>query len=214
MNRRSFLISSSAAALATALPLPALPAPVHVGVDLATGPDLLAFTVGTPGEFDWQVVFAGSAKEALIKGMPHVFERFNRETQRWEMPPDNVIDVDGYDEHFQRVPQWDGRDPDAITPADWLRIGFGYSCDRCGDPATTDSGLAIGEVIICEWCTTFADRIRAGDWDWIEDELANRIESAADLPDERERLERDGHLAALEAAGVWSKVVARVEADV
>lgn len=213
MNRRTFLISSSAAALAATLPLPALPAPTQVGVDVASGPDLLAFTVGTPGEFDWQVVFARSAREALLKGMPEVFRRYNRETHRWEMPPDAEIDVDGYEDHFERVSAWDNRDPASITPADWLRIGFGYSCDRCGEPACQDSGLILGDVIICEDCTTFADRVGAGDWDWIEDELANRIESAADLPEARGQLERDGHLAALEAAGVWSKVVARVEAD-
>lgn len=214
LTRRSFLLSSSAAALAATVPLPAMPVPkAAVGVDLAAGPDLLAFVVGTPGEYDWQVVFAKSARDALLEAHHWMFERMNPETKRWEIDPNEPVDVDAYADHFQRVPQWDGRDPAGISPADWFCIGWGYSCDRCDGPASADSGLIIGSDVVCEDCVTFADRVAAGDWDWIEDELANQIETANDLPDERERLDREGHLAAIEAAGVWSKVVARVEAD-
>lgn len=57
MNRREFLASSAAAAVATAIPLPV--APLHVGIDMAAGPSSTIFYLSTPqsdGTWVWEMM--------------------------------------------------------------------------------------------------------------------------------------------------------------
>lgn len=160
ISRRTFLATASAAAIAPVLPVIAPPA-VTIGVDLASGPDYLAFAVGTPGEFDWQPIFARSAEEAF-------------KIYRQEHGYDDEGDPRPFcADYVERIPAWDGKP--AIKPADWLNAGMGHCCDRCGYETFADDGAcAIGDEAVCEQCLTFAERCVV-DTDRVVDDLADRI---------------------------------------
>lgn len=196
ISRRSFLLTSAAAIVAPALPLPP-GEPVLVGVDLASGPDLLAFAVGTPGEFNWQPILAGTPQEA--------FEIWARE-QYWG---DDGAPFD--EENVNRVPSWDGKDVESITPADWIRAGMGHTCGRCSVETDPDSACVVGDDVVCHDCMTIVDWI-AADADDALDTLANDI--ANDGADSvRELLELRGHWPAVEASGLWPRAMALQESD-
>lgn len=162
MDRREFLASAAAAIVSPALPDVAGPHAVMAGVDLAPHSDLLAFAVGTPDEFNWISVFARTPEEAF---------------REW------VIDLYGSDtdddapaftpEYVMRVEGWDRLEK--VRSVDWLANGLGHVCDRCGYETSRDfGGLAVGDEVVCEDCTTFSDRILA-DASGAVDEIANRI---------------------------------------
>lgn len=181
ISRRGFLLGVSSAAVAAALPTAVLPsAPVMIGVDMAAGPDLVAFAVGTPGEYDWISVFARSAEEAWTEWCD----------QHWYEPDERRFDPD----FVMRVEGWDHLS--TITSADWLRVGLGHVCDRCGYETHPDIGarVVVGDVV-CEECLTLADRASIDPDDVVED-LANRIadEGAGSVRDD------------LEVRGAWPAV--------
>lgn len=161
LSRRSFLVSSAAAILAPALPSLTTAAPVTVGVDLAAKPDLLAFVIGTPGEYDWQTCFASTAEEAFEEWV----------WQSVHEPGDVSFDPD----YVRRIPEWDGRDPQTITGVDWFDANMGYCCGRCGYETHPElGGRAVRGEVLCEECLTLADRL-AGAPDEVVEDLAERI---------------------------------------
>jgi len=175
LSRRAFLFSASATALAAAMPASlSVAAPVAAGVDLSTKPDLLAFAVGTPGEFDWQAIHARTAEDAFREW---AFSRWGDDEDAPEFDPEFVM----------RVEKWDTLE--SIRPADWLAVDLGHCCERCGYETHHDAGARIvaGEVV-CEECLTLADRVAIDPDDVVED-LANRIadEGEADVRDWLER---------------------------
>ncbi|MCO5080905.1 MAG: hypothetical protein M9955_04515 [Rhizobiaceae bacterium] len=175
LSRRAFLLSASATALAAAMPASLnAAAPVAAGVDLSTKPDMLAYAVGTPGEWDWQAIRASSPEEAFREW---VWSRWGDDEDAPVFDPDFV----------ERVEQWDSLT--RISPADWLDIGLGHHCERCGYETHRDAGARVvaGEVV-CEECLTFADRVAIDPDDVVED-IANRIADEGEA-ETRDWLER------------------------
>ncbi len=164
-----------------------------MGMDIAAGPDLMAYAVGTPGEFDWQPIFARSPQEAL---RTYLFEHRGydaAEVAEFGFDPDYV----------SRVETWDRLSN--IRGADWYDAGLGYCCERCGCESHAESGgrVVAGEVV-CESCLTLDDRATIDPDDVIED-LANRIADDG-IDDVRDWLVTRGHWAAVEA--LWPQAIA------
>lgn len=157
VSRRSFLLGTSAALLVPTFPFaPAMATPV------AARPALLAYAVGTPGEYDWQAIFARSPEDAFQEWV-------------WSYHGDDD-DAPKFDPDFvYRVSAWDGKA--SISPADWLNADMGHCCERCSYETDSDSGgrVVAGEVV-CEECLTIGDRCECDPDDVVED-LADRIAS-------------------------------------
>lgn len=144
VSRRSFLAGVSAIALAASTPAAAAIGPATaVGTAPISGK---SFVVGTPGEFDAANYIADTARDAFLA---------------WAddrgVDLEELVDVDDHlcvDEYVTHVPEWDGRTADEIMPADWLRAGFGYLCNRCGNESTSDDARAIMEFVVCHDCMT------------------------------------------------------------
>lgn len=180
LSRRS-LLAGVAASAAIAV-LPGIPGMAALGVPVETPSiPLKAFVVGTPGEYDWQSFFARSAEEA--------FEAWCSERRE-----DQALSFDA--SYVRRVAAWDGRDLDTITPADWIAVGMGHCCERCGYETHSDCGCRVvaGEVV-CDECLTTVDRVISDPDDFVDD-LVNR------LVDEDEAKVR----AWLEVEGCWDVV--------
>lgn len=160
ITRRALLTSAAAVAASTVLPpIAAMPAPAAIGVDMAASSDLVAFAVGTPGEFDWISVFARTPEEAWQEWVH----------QHWFEDEEAAFNP----EFVNRVAAWDGLS--VVKPADWFRAGFGHVCDRCGYETHEEEGArAIGDEAVCEQCLTFGDRMRCDD-DVAMDDLVDRI---------------------------------------
>ncbi|WP_406871599.1 hypothetical protein WHT83_14865 [Aminobacter sp. P9b] len=175
LSRRALLCGAAISAVAIAAPV--IPAAVAIADPVPAAPALKAFVVGTPGEYDWQQFFARTAEEA--------FEEWCQEKERagYEAPdfdPDYVL----------RVEDWDGRDPASISPADWIDVGMGYCCERCGYETHPDCGcLVVAGEVVCEECQTPADRAAAAPDDFL-DELVNRL-SEEDTAEVRAWLEAE-----------------------
>jgi len=193
LSRRAFLLGASSSALAAALPAPAFSA-MSIGIDLSKGPDLMAFAVGTPGEYDWQAIFARTPEEAF---------------REWACDRDWGDEPAVFDEEYvQRVEAWDGLR--RVAPANWFDAGLGHCCERCGYETHPDFGgkIVAGEVV-CEDCLTIVDRAACDPDDVVED-LANRIadEGGAEV---RTWCEEHGCWDAV--APLWPRAVAMAEAD-
>lgn len=165
MNRRQFLTGVATAALAPTLP-PLPVAALPIAPPPPPAPALLTFIVGTPGEFDWRPVFARTAEEAFEERFGGCFD------------DDEEPDIN---EYVTRVKEWDGKAEEELTPAAWLKQGFGYCCCRCGDECYGgDGGATVGDEAVCEQCLTLADKIQLsattkyGRGDLI-DELVERL---------------------------------------
>lgn len=191
MNRREFL-AATAAIVATPV-LPALPAAAAsaAGAD-ASG--LMAFTVGTPGEFDWQWIVARSPQEAFREWLA---ERCLDDEDAPEFDP----------EYVTRVPDWDGRTN--VTAGDWLRAGLGHCCSRCGYETDADQGArAVGPDAVCEDCLTLAD-IAATDPAQAAEDLADRIADEGAETVEAS-LRAKGQWQAVEG-DIWAKALATLK---
>ena len=91
----------------------------------------LAFAVGTPGDFNWDAIYAPTAGEAINK---------------WLIDhPHNDAGVP----EAERKPEWDGK---RVTSGneEWFRSGMGSLCKKCGYetwPETGGEHLIDGQVI-------------------------------------------------------------------
>ena len=168
LNRRSFL-QASAAVVATAVA--AIPAATAASASM---PPLHVWTVGTAGEYDWFPVHAATEAEARAEwlsengfgGICEIVEA--GAAANAECDCDYCRKASGLD--VGRVEQWDGRPLDQITPADWLTIGMGHTCSRCGYETHEDcGGRAIGKEAVCEECMT------PQDWDIVDPDRAREL---------------------------------------
>jgi hypothetical protein len=154
ITRRQALAVGIGAAVAAALPASAIAA---APIAEATKLDLVAWAVGTPGEFDWQMVRARTYEDAI--------RAFACETVGGDGCEEEEVGPDGCGEcewcyamgaEAERQPAWDGKDK--ITHADWLRVGMGTICAHCKDEVyVEDSGVIVGEKGIHQHCMTLAD---------------------------------------------------------
>lgn len=177
LSRRALLLGTSAVAVAAALPAAQI-APAAAKV---AKPPLPTWIVGTPGEWDHEVIRAATREAAIA---------FRAEGCEFEDDPDeeeglggpNCVCEDctargGYE--ATRVPQWDGRPVNSIGGGDWLDIGNEAICSRCDyETAKESGGHNIGGKAVCEDCMTLAD------WDIVDPERAAelRAEQEPDTP--------------------------------
>lgn len=151
MMTRRFLLAA-AAVTATARAIPSVPA-LAAEVAPAAPPPLPAWVVGRPDCFDWQIVRASTADEAL------------RDIALSNAFPADCTGCDERDCDYcgtlrnldvLRVPHMDAiANP---TPADWLRANCGHCCSRCGyETFPEEGGHAIGDEAVCEDCMSPED---------------------------------------------------------
>lgn len=157
--------------------LPAMSAaPVAAAVAPTSTAPLLTWIVGTPGEWNHQVIRAPDLKTALWLRA--------EECEDDGTDPDCCCDacMDGRGLEATRVPAWDGKPEDSITSGDWLRANFGAACSRCGEETDgIDAGHAVGPEAVCECCMTLADW-RIIDPDYAAEMEAEALADAVDTP--------------------------------
>jgi hypothetical protein len=166
MNRREVMVLGAAAVVTAGLPT--LPA-------IASTPAKAApvWLVGTPGEYDWQVVRADTELEAKIGWLSDWIgsDECENGTPISEACDCEVCSqIGGID--AERKPQLDGKQE--ITPGDWLRVGSGHICSRCSYETYADSGgHAVGPEAVCEDCMT------TDDWEIVDPERAAELRAEA-----------------------------------
>lgn len=162
LTRRHLLAGAAATAAVTALPSIAAAGPTE---------PLVAWAVGTPGEWDWQVVRARNDAEAILEWLAEkTGARACEETPTCD-PDDPSCDFctarRASDVYADRRPEWDGKE---VNNALWLNSGMGGCCDRCGDETSLDDGgRAVEDEIVCAEC------MRIEDWDKADLERAAEI---------------------------------------
>lgn len=165
LSRRQFVCTAIAASV---LPrgIPGLPATAAVA---APAPLLPAWVVGTPGEFDWQMIRAVTEEAALIERAREEYgdgECFDREA----CTGCEYCEPLGCGYEASRASAMDTIV--SPSPADWLRAGFNHTCSRCEDEYASDN-IAVGDEAVCEDCMEIAD------WEIVDPERA--AEMRADL---------------------------------
>lgn len=156
-TRRDLL--KGAAAVATVSAIPSLPAvAVSLSPAAPASEPLVAFMVGTPGEHDGAHIWARNLKEAFQiwgeqQGTMCGSDECERCFDRGEPERPCTCDPTYY---AKRYPKWDNLDHEA-TPADWLKAGCGYMCDRCGNEEGFEDGYVIDGDAVCVDCMTLAD---------------------------------------------------------
>lgn len=172
VSRRALFIGTAAIAAARAMPSRFVCETVAAPM---AKPVLPAWIVGSPDEFDWQLVRAATSDDALR-------ERVTDYTGMSACEPDRLEDECQcefcyYTRAFEveRVPSFDAiAEP---TPGDWIRSGSGHACSRCSYETFRDAdGHGVGDEAVCEECMTLAD------WDIVDPEYA--AELRADLEDD------------------------------
>lgn len=166
LTRREILKRAGAVAAVTALP-----SVVPVISAAPSAPPMLAWVVGTPGEFNWQFVRAPSEHEAKLEWLSEdscemVCEEVDSADLE-KLPEDCDCEFCSryHDIGADRTPTFDGHP--TLSPADWLNAGIGHLCCRCGYETCRDGGgRAVGNDAVCEDCLTLAD------WDIIDPERA------------------------------------------
>ena len=151
VTRRDALTLVGAAAVAAALPVPVQQ--VLANVPAARGG---VFVVGTEGERDWQIFRASDAHEAILDAVEEWSGFRDCEEgggPKVECDCDFCYKFSQFDS--QRVKEWDDRDLDKITEADWVRVGMCAPCSRCGwDEAYPSDLVVIEEKVVCWDCLT------------------------------------------------------------
>lgn len=173
VSRRGFLTTASAAALVAGLPAGAR-VPV-APIAKAVKPPLPTWIVGTPGEWDHQIVRA-LTREAAVRLRCDDCEGEDDEDfagpDGCECEP--CLARGGYE--ATRVPEWDGRPEKSIGSGDWLARGSEALCERCGYETNPEYGHNVSGKAVCEDCMTLAD------WDIVDPERAAEIrEEMADV---------------------------------
>ena len=162
LTRRSLLLGATALAGTAALPPVALlaeslPAPATSAAE-ATAARLPAWVVGTPGDFDGQVIRAATEEDAIAEWLDDMWI---------QCECGDVLDsgeVIGPEDCYrcthsveaERSTYFD--DIDKPKAGDWLRAGMGTHCSRCGYEVHVEAGgHAIGDEAVCEDCMTLED---------------------------------------------------------
>ncbi|MDW9481266.1 hypothetical protein GOB57_21715 [Sinorhizobium meliloti] len=163
LSRRSFLgsfVGLSALPLATSVKAAPLASAAAADIIGSAPPLSPMWAAGTPGEFDWRPISADNAEEAFARWCDHqgipaaARPLFSTETVR-------------------RVPSWDGRSPEQVRPADWIKNGLGHTCERCDSEAMADTATVIEGEVVCHECMTYGEK--------LEEDEDFGMESLADL---------------------------------
>lgn len=161
ITRRFLLAAAAMTAASAAIPVSAAaptPAP-HVGHRLP------AWIVGTEGEFDYEMVRASTAADAIAARVAELTGQDRCSCAPGDFDGCAYCDIaPSYDAYRVEVFDTLERDP---TGAEWFSAGLGTHCDRCGFETHPETGgVAIGKFAICEDCLTLAD------WDVIDPQRA------------------------------------------
>lgn len=147
LTRRTVLRGVAAAAVAPSVSL--VPA---AAMPTAAEP-LLAFVVGTPGEYDGACVFARTAREA--------FEQWSSDQGTLEddgscerCDSDKCMCDHTY--YAKRMKRWDTLDREP-EPVDWMKAGMGYMCERCDNEQGFGDGYEVDGKAVCVDCMMLAD---------------------------------------------------------
>jgi hypothetical protein len=172
ISRRSALALGASAIAAATLPMPAS----IVSAASAAKPPTPAWAVGTPGEWDWQVI---EAPNEFAARLAWASERIGGGCEC----DDGGDPKDGCDCEFcmafsgadvDRKPDWDGKDV-SIGSREWCESGLGAYCDRCGNEAHRDSGAHfVSDEWVCEDCMDLKDW-EIVDPEYAADERANSV---------------------------------------
>lgn len=170
ISRRALLLGTSAVAVAATLPA----VPVAPAVAKVAKPVLPTWIVGTPGEWDGEVIRAATREAAVLLRCDEC--EFDGDADA------NPADGEGGPEcecetcyagrgyEATRVAEWDGRPMESIGGGDWLDVGCEAICDRCSYETSEDAGgRNISGKAICEDCMTLAD------WDIVDPERAAEL---------------------------------------
>ncbi len=158
LNRRTFLTSAAALALAPALPARLLAAPT-AAVE-AVAPLTTIWVGGHNGEFDWQPINAETREQA----MRELIASWQGTTQG-DITDETLAE---FDLCLERASSMDGLQVDQIKSYDWVHAGFGASCDRCGSECFAEGGArAINGEAICEECLTIPDLLDTDEDDQV-----------------------------------------------
>lgn len=171
LSRRDALRLGAAAIVATVVPPPAS----AVAATPASEP-MVSWIVGTPGEYDWQRVWARTEESAIRKYIAEHGAGATCNAAEGELAVGEECDC----EHchilrsveVERRPEWDNKEN--ITDVDWLSIGWGTFCARCDGETSVDCSYAVGGNVICDACMTFED------WDVINPEIAAELRAEAE----------------------------------
>lgn len=178
VSRRTLLATLGAAAIAARLPAEAnVPvAPVAKIVK----PPLPTWIVGTPGEWDHQIIRAATRELAVRLRCEECDYDGDSDADPavGEGGPDCECEAclanGGYE--ATRVQEWDGRPEETIGSGDWLKVAFAANCERCGYETDHEYGHNVAGKAVCDDCMTLAD------WDVVDPEHA--AELRADMADE------------------------------
>lgn len=155
LSRRSFLALGAASAAATILPVDAMLAARATPLPAET--PLLSYSVGTPGEWDWQAFKATSPEAAMQQWLESnclgVCE--NAETKAPVQGCECFACLKRVEITANRQPEWDGKD---VSPGDdlWLASGLGCTCPRCDGETFLDSGREVDGEFLCDGCASQA----------------------------------------------------------
>ena len=139
-TRREILKLAGAASAAMALPVvPAVAAPVA---------QYTAFSVGTPGEFNWRVFFAADAEAA---------ERMWIDEEGLDDDPDEVPELD-----VRPVPHLGSAEFECYhnpSTSDKIKMGWDDNCERCHQDVSLyfEGYHDIGGDCVCTECLTAAE---------------------------------------------------------
>lgn len=179
LTRRSLLLGATAlagtAALSGALAWP--PTFAEIMAEKAARADqaaarLPAWVVGTPGDFDGQIIRAATEEDAIAEWLDDMWI---------QCECGDVLDsgeVIGPEDCYrcthsveaERSTYFD--DIDNPKAGDWLRAGMGAHCSRCGEETCDEwNGHAIGDEAVCEDCMALED------WRLADPERAAEMEA-------------------------------------
>ncbi len=156
MTRRFLLAAAAVTAGASALPAPLA---VESAPAIVPPAPLPAWCVGTPDQFNWRVIRAPTAEDAILE-----WRQEASGLSGCECEPGQEFGCEfcaTYDTEAVRTPSIDTI-PDP-KPGDWIRAGLGAYCARCDNEAFAEGGaVALGDEVICEDC------IEIDDWKTVD----------------------------------------------
>jgi hypothetical protein len=155
MMTRRFLLAAAAVTTAAAA-IPAVPALAAEVAAPAAAPPLPAWVVGTPGEYNWEIVRASTSEKAIELWCADNCQHDYEEDEHGNPASPCECVACAWETRASRADQFD--DIAKPTPGDWMRAGLGYTCSRCSeetDPQNT--GHAVGDEAVCEGCMKLVD---------------------------------------------------------
>jgi len=155
ISRRQALTLGLGAAAAVAV-APAAVAALSAPAPLVSG---TAWAVGTPGEFNFQAIFAATEEEA-IAGWLAEYGVAGECEQGGPAGVKEDCDCEAcyYARELEpaRMPEWDGKSE--VSSGDWISVGWGAHCSRCGEECFGDDGArSVAGKAVCGDCVTLAD---------------------------------------------------------